>query len=72
MHFCAFLSISAPSAAEDIAIEVEIASGVCFDGFGQATVGHVGQVLARAGKLTTALLGVNDVVASEGYEVGKG
>ena len=67
MHF-----VSAPSAAEDIALEVEIASGVCFDGFEQATVGHVGQVLTRAGKLTAALPGVNYIVACEGYEVGKG
>ena len=67
MHF-----VSAPSAAEDITLEVEIASGVCFDGFEQASVSHVGQVLARAGKLTAAFLGVNYVVVCKGYEVGKG
>jgi len=67
MHF-----VSAPSAAEDITLEVKIASGVCFDGFEQASVGHVGQVLARTGKLTAAFLGVNYVVVCKSNEVGKG
>ena len=66
------MAMTMSASAEDITLEVEIASGVCFDGLKQTSVGHISQVLARAGKLSAALLGVYDVMTGEGYEVGKG